>query len=60
MQLLAMIKDMTSSKEKRRLTRLIGEDVKGIKIAIPNYYMSDTLTKKDCIISIIDKLKTKG
>ena len=56
-------KDMTSSKrEAEDFTRLIGEDVKGMKIAIPNYYMSDALNKeiKDCIISIIDKLKNKG
>lgn len=35
-------KDLTSaSKEEEDFTRLIGEDIKGMKIAIPNYFVSD-------------------
>ncbi|HHT38422.1 MAG TPA: Asp-tRNA(Asn)/Glu-tRNA(Gln) amidotransferase subunit GatA [Mollicutes bacterium] len=56
-------KDMTSSKkEVEDFTRLIGEDVHGMKIAIPNYYMSDTVNKeiKNRILYVIDLLKSKG
>lgn len=35
-------KDLTSSsKEKEDFTRLIGKDVKGLKVAIPKYFISD-------------------
>lgn len=35
-------KDLTSaSKDEEDFTRLIGEDIKGMKIAIPNYFVSD-------------------
>ena len=35
-------KDLTSvRKNKEDFTRLIGEDIKGMKIAVPNYFMSD-------------------
>ena len=35
-------KDLTSAeKEKEDFTRLIGQDIKGMKIALPNYFMSD-------------------
>ena len=45
-------KDLTSSpKEVEDFTRLIGNDIKGKKIAIPNYYVSDIVDK-----GIIDKL----
>jgi len=45
-------KDLTSSsKETEDFTRLIGNDIKGKKIAIPNYFVSDIVDK-----NIIDKL----
>lgn len=45
-------KDLTSSnKEKEDFTRLIGTDIKGKKIAIPNYFVSEIVDK-----NIIDKL----
>jgi aspartyl-tRNA(Asn)/glutamyl-tRNA(Gln) amidotransferase subunit A len=56
-------KDMTSSKlEVEDFTRLIGTDVKGMKIAIPNYFMSDVIDKeiKNSILKVIDLLKDKG
>lgn len=56
-------KDMTSAKlEDEDFTRLIGEDVKGMKIAIPNFYMSDAIDKeiKDRIISVVKMLEEKG
>lgn len=45
-------KDLTSIKEEEDFTRLIGKDVKGMKIAIPNFFVSDIVDSK-----IIDKLK---
>jgi aspartyl-tRNA(Asn)/glutamyl-tRNA(Gln) amidotransferase subunit A len=56
-------KDMTSAKlEDEDFTRLIGENVKGMKIAIPNFYMSDVIDKeiKDRILSVIEMLKENG
>ena len=38
-------RDLTSAnKEAEDFTRLIGEDIKGMKIAIPNYFMSEIVT----------------
>ena len=38
------IKDLTSvNKEVEDFTRLIGKDINGMKIAIPNYFVSDTV-----------------
>ena len=46
-------KDLTSlHKEKEDYTRLIGKDIKGKRIAVPNYFVSDIVDKK-----IIKKLK---
>lgn len=40
-------RDLTSSsKEPEDFTRLIGEDIKGMKIAVPNYFMSDITTEE--------------
>ena len=43
-------------------TRLIGEDIKGMKIAVPNYFMSEIVDKeiKDKVNEIIELLKEKG
>jgi aspartyl-tRNA(Asn)/glutamyl-tRNA(Gln) amidotransferase subunit A len=56
-------KDMTSSKlEAEDFTHLIGKDVSGMKIAIPNYFMSDVIDKeiKNNTLKVIDMLKDKG
>ena len=46
-------KDLTSSsKEVEDFTRLIGEDIKGMKIAVPNFLMSDIVDNE-----IKDKIK---
>ena len=40
-------KDLTSAeKVKEDFTRLIGKDIKGMKIALPNYFMSDIVTEE--------------
>ncbi len=40
-------KDLTSSKkEKEDYTRLIGKDISGMKVAVPNYFMSDIVSKE--------------
>ena len=47
-------KDLTSSpKDPEDFTRLIGKDIKGMKIAIPNYYVSDVVDKE--ILEKLDK-----
>ncbi len=63
-------RDLTSSdKEKEDFTRLIGEDISGMRVAIPTYFISDivekeikdkfnelkeTLKKKNVIIDLVD------
>ena len=51
--------DLTSVDTSEDFTRLIGEDIKGMKIAIPNFYMSDkvNLEIKSRMLEIIDNLK---
>lgn len=55
-------KDLTSVVTDEDFTRLIGEDVAGMKIAIPNFYMSDKVNPliKDKIEAIISLLKSSG
>ena len=56
-------KDLTSSpKEKEDFTRFIGKDIKGMKIAVPNYYVSDVVDKEilDRINKTIEFLKENG
>lgn len=56
-------KDLTSSnKEKEDFTRLLDKDVTGMKIAIPNYFVSDIVNSeiKDAIYDLISFLKQKG
>lgn len=56
-------KDLTSSaKEVEDYTRLIGKDIKGMKIAVPNFFMSDIVSTevKSKVEEIIDLLKENG
>ena len=55
-------KDLTSFETNEDFTRLIGEDIKEMKIAIPNYFVSDIVDKKvlDVFSKTIDKLKSCG
>lgn len=56
-------KDLTSSaSEVVDYTRLIGSDVSKLKIAVPNFYMSETIDKevRSNVEKIIDLLKKKG
>ena len=55
-------KDLTSArKDEEDFTRLIGKDIKGMKIAVPNYFVSDIVSKVlDNFNNIIDILKKKG
>jgi len=55
--------DLTSSYEEvKDYTSLIGKDIKGLKIAIPNYYMSDVINKeiRDNVLKVAEMLKEKG
>lgn len=56
-------KDMTSSKrEVEDFARLIGDDVDGMKVAIPNFYMSDKINPeiKGAVLDVVKILETKG
>lgn len=55
--------DLTSSQtEVVDFTRLIGKDIKDLKIAVPNYYMSDVIDEgvRNNIKNIINILKHEG
>ena len=55
--------DLTSSKEEiEDFTRLIGSDIKGKKIAIPNYFVSDIVDSEiiDKINNVVTILKENG
>ena len=55
-------KDLTSSETNEDFTSLIGESIKGMKIAIPNFYMSDVINIdiKNRILDVISFLETEG
>ena len=56
-------KDLTSAdKEEEDFTRLIGEDVKGMKIAIPNFLMGDIVSDyiKEGIKNVVKLLEESG
>ncbi|MBR1386087.1 MAG: Asp-tRNA(Asn)/Glu-tRNA(Gln) amidotransferase subunit GatA [Bacilli bacterium] len=56
-------KDLTSAdKDEEDFTRFIGEDIKGMKIAIPNYFVSSVVSSQvlDKFNNIVDLLKKKG
>ncbi|HHW68887.1 MAG TPA: Asp-tRNA(Asn)/Glu-tRNA(Gln) amidotransferase subunit GatA [Tenericutes bacterium] len=55
--------DLTSSKkEVIDYTRLINKGIKGLKIAVPNYYMADTINSevRNSVRKVIDILKDEG
>ena len=56
-------KDLTSlHREKEDYTRLIGNDIKGMKVAIPKYFISDIVDKKivDKFNDVVSILKSNG
>lgn len=56
-------KDLTSSpKEVEDYTRFIGKDIKGMKIAVPKYYVSEVVDKEilDKVTKTVDFLKENG
>ena len=55
-------KDLTSVETDEDFTRLIGKDIKDMKIAIPNYLMSDIVKDeiKDKIKEVVKLLENKG
>ena len=55
-------KDLTSVSTNEDFTRLIGEDIKGMKIAIPNYFVSEVVSRDviERIEEVIEFLKEKG
>ncbi len=56
-------KDLTSADKKEEdFTRLIGKDIKGIKIAVPKFFMSDIVNSEilEKIKSVIELLKDEG
>ena len=55
-------KDLTSSETNEDFTRLIGEDISGMKVAVPKFYMSDVINPeiKEKILSVISFLEERG
>ena len=57
-------KDLTSIDQEEDFTRLIGKDIKGMKIGIPNYLMSDIVSdeiknKIKEVVKLLEKNKVK-
>ena len=54
--------DLTSSETNENFTRLIGEDISGMKIAVPKFYVSDVINPeiKNRVLEIIEFIKSKG
>lgn len=55
--------DLTSAKkDEEDFTRLIGKDIKGMKIAIPNYFVSDIVNPEilENLNQVVDLLKSCG
>ena len=54
--------DLTSSDTNEDFTRFIGEDIKGMKIAVPKFYMSDVINSeiKNKVNEVIEFLKDNG
>lgn len=57
------MKDLTSSnQEVEDFTRMIGQDIKGMKIAIPNYFVSNIVSNEiiDKLNQVVEILKENG
>jgi len=54
--------DLTSVDREKDFTSLIGQDIKNLKIAVPNYYMNDSINSEvlNKTKEIINLLKEKG
>ena len=55
--------DLTSvKKDKEDFTRFIGEDIKGMKIALPKFFISDIVDKevKNRVMEVVSYLKEQG
>lgn len=54
--------DLTCSNRKEDFTSLIGQDIKGMKIAIPKFYISDVVDKriKEKLDNVVNILKENG
>lgn len=50
-------RDLTNVEKHEDFTRLIGEDIKGMKIAIPKFYVSDLIDKE--ILNRFNEIKNK-
>ena len=55
-------RDLTSIETDEDFTRLIGEDISGMKIAIPSFYISDVIDSEilNKLNNVIDMLKSHG
>ena len=55
-------KDLTSSETNEDFTRFIGQDISGMKVAVPKFYMSDVINSeiKERILSVIKFLESKN
>lgn len=56
-------RDLTNIKmDKEDFTKLIGEDIKGMKIALPKFYVSDVINKeiKEAVYKVVNILKENG
>ncbi len=55
-------KDLTSFETNEDFTKLIGKDVKNMKIAVPNYFVSEVVEKEvlDVFNNVLNKLREKG
>ena len=56
------LNDLTSCNKEKDFISLIGQDIKGMKIAIPNYYMSDVINNevRNKIKEVITLLENNG
>lgn len=55
-------KDLTSVSREEDFTRLIGQQIKGMKIAIPNYFVSDIVSPeiREELTKVVGMLKEEG
>lgn len=55
-------KDLTSSETNEDFTRFIGQDISGMKVAVPKFYMSDVINSeiRERILSVIKFLESKN